>query len=234
MSVYVGTSGYAYKEWKGSFYPEDLKHDDMLRYYGSQFRTVEINNTFYRMPRESVVTGWADQVPEGFRFVFKASRKITHFGRLQNVDDELKYFLRVSSALDARRGPTLFQLPPNFKADLGRLVAFLDGLPRGWPAAFEFRHASWLVDGVYDALKAKNAALVIADTDEDSTPVVATADWGYLRLRRAAYADDALDRWAATVRDQAWKESFVFFKHEDEGAGPRLAKGFETRVGGGP
>ena len=232
MSVYVGTSGYAYKEWKGSFYPEDLKNDDMLRYYAGRLRSVEINNTFYRMPRESVVTGWADQVPDSFRFVLKASRKITHFGRLQNVDEELAYFLRVSSALGTKRGPTLFQLPPNFKLDVERLAAFLGGLPRGWPAAFEFRHPSWFSEDVYAALRGSNAALVLADTDEDTAPVVATADWGYLRLRRAEHGDAELDRWARTIREQGWKDVFVFFKHEDAGTGPRLAKEFETRVSG--
>lgn len=229
MRVLIGTSGFAYKPWKGPFYPADLRDDAMLGYYAGRLPAVEINNTFYRMPRESVVLGWADQVPGHFRFALKASQKITHFGRLKNVGNELEYFLRVSQALGTRRGPTLFQLPPNFKKDLPRLADFLGSLPEGWPAAFEFRHATWFADDVYDALRARNAALCIADTGEEGdAPFVATADWGYLRLRRETYADADLDDWAGRTRAQAWSAAYVFFKHEDAGAAPRLA---ETMLG---
>ncbi|HET7038541.1 MAG TPA: DUF72 domain-containing protein, partial [Gemmatimonadales bacterium] len=223
MRFYVGTSGFAYKAWKGPFYPEDLPDAHMLRHYAGRLPAVEINNTFYRMPRESVVLGWADDVPATFRFVLKASQKITHFGRLKNVASELEYFLRVSQALGARRGPTLFQLPPNLKKDLPRLTDFLALLPEGWPAAFEFRQATWFADDVYDALRAKNAALCIADTGEEGdAPFVVTADWGYLRLRREHYGDADLDAWARKVTGAAWSDGYVFFKHEDAGAGPRL------------
>ena len=233
MTLYAGTSGYAYKEWKGSFYPDDLKDDAMLGHYASRLPAVEINNTFYRMPKESVVLGWADQVPETFRFVLKATRRITHFGRLKGVESELEYFLRVSQALGARRGPSLFQLPPNMKKDLERLTAFLALLPNQWRAAFEFRHQSWFDDEVFAALRSRNAALCIADmagetgkageTGEAGTPFVATADWGYLRLRREAYTSADLARWAARIREQAWVDCYAFFKHEDGATGPALA-----------
>jgi uncharacterized protein YecE (DUF72 family) len=235
MRFFVGTSGFAYKEWKGPFYPADLPDAQMLRHYAGRLPAVEINNTFYRMPRESVVLGWADDVPESFRFVFKASQKITHFGRLKNVASELEYFLRVSQALGSRRGPTLFQLPPNFKKDLPRLTDFLALLPDGWPAAFEFRHASWFADDVYAALRRRNAALCIADTGADGdAPFVATADWGYLRLRREEYTAADLDEWTGKVRAAPWAAAHVFFKHEDAGTGPRLAEDMLRRLGTPP
>jgi len=217
VTLFAGTSGYAYKEWKGTFYPDDISSDAMLGHYASRLPAVEINNTFYRMPKESVVLGWADQVPETFRFVLKASRRITHFGRLKGVESEIEYFLRVSQALGNRRGPSLFQLPPNMKLDLDRLVAFLGLLPRGWRAAFEFRHRSWFDDPVYAALRAHNAALCIADQEDDAaaTPFVATADWGYLRLRGDAYDATALATWGARIREQEWSDAYVFFKHDD-------------------
>jgi uncharacterized protein YecE (DUF72 family) len=231
VRVLVGTSGFAYKEWKGPFYPDDLANDAMLGHYAGRLPAVEINNTFYRMPKESVVLGWADQVPEHFRFVLKASQKITHFGRLKNVGAELEYFLRVSQALGAKRGPTLFQLPPNLKLDVPRLTDFLAAIPDGWPAAFEFRHASWFADEVYDALRARNAALCVADTGEEGdAPFVATADWGYLRLRGGAYGEAELDDWARRIASQAWTNGYVFFKHEDAGTGPRLAEELLRRL----
>jgi len=226
MRCLAGTSGFAYKAWKGSFYPADLADDGMLAHYASRLPTVEINNTFYRMPKESVVLAWADQVPDAFRFVLKASRRITHMGRLKGVESELAYFLQVSQALGDKRGPSLFQLPPNMKKDLDRLTAFLDLLPRDWRAAFEFRHASWFDDDVYAALRSRNAALCIADQgdEEDATPFVTTGDWGYLRLRREAYDAAALADWASRIRTTSWSETFVYFKHEDGAAGPRFAE----------
>jgi len=222
----AGTSGYAYKEWKGTFYPADLADDAMLAHYAGRLPAVEINNTFYRMPKESVVLAWADQAPASFRFVLKASRRITHLKRLNGVESELEYFLQVSQALGAKRGPSLFQLPPNMKKDLARLTAFLALLPRNWAAAFEFRHPSWFADDVYAALQSRNAALCIADPgdDEDATPFVGTADWGYLRLRGEAYDEASLEQWAARIRQSEWTDSYVFFKHEDGGSGPRFAE----------
>lgn len=226
MRVAVGTSGYAYKEWKGTFYPEKLPQDQMLRYYGEQFPTVEINNTFYRMPSEKVVMNWASQVPDTFQFVLKASQRITHQKRLQDAGEELGYFLKTASVLGPRLGPTLFQLPPNFKKDVPRLEAFLALLPKRWRAAVEFRHPSWYDEEVFTALRNHGVALCGADTDDEDARVVVTADWGYLRLRRVTYGEAELAGWAQRVLAQPWEEAFVFFKHEDAGTGPALARQF--------
>lgn len=230
MELFTGTSGFAYKEWKGAFYPEDLKNDDMLSYYASQFRSVEINNSFYRMPAEKTLRQWAEQVPAAFRFVLKAPQRITHFTRLKDESkDPLEYFLKTAATLGEQLGPLLFQLPPNLKLDLPRLQNFLSWIPSGVRAAFEFRHNSWLDDAVYDALRGANAALCIADTEEEQAPRVVTAsDWGYLRLRRVAYSEGDVAEWADWTRSQRWGDAFVFFKHEDAGTGPRLAKQFEA------
>jgi uncharacterized protein YecE (DUF72 family) len=230
MRVLAGTSGYSYKEWKGSFYPEKLANDQMLRFYGEQFETVEINSTFYRLPSEKVLVQWAEQVPEGFRFVLKASRRITHQHRLKDAGDPLAYLLRNASVLGDKLGPTLFQLPPNLKKDLDRLQAFLALLPNRWPAACEFRNASWFDDEVYEALRERNVALCVADTEDGETPFVTTGSRGYLRLRREAYDDKELASWAERVAAQPWEEAFVFFKHEDAGAGPALARRFLEAV----
>jgi uncharacterized protein YecE (DUF72 family) len=229
MELYVGTSGYSYKEWKGTFYPEDLSAKDMLSYYGQRLNAVEINNTFYRLPKESVLDAWAGQVPEDFRFSIKASRRITHFARLkEEARDPTEYLLSTLGALGGRLGVVLFQMPPNLKPDLDRLEAFLSILPPRVPGAFEFRHEGWKDESVYDLLRSREMAWVCADTDdaEDDEPVVSTAPWGYLRLRRPDYSDEDLARWAAQVAAAGWDRAFVFFKHEDEGAGPRLAARF--------
>jgi uncharacterized protein YecE (DUF72 family) len=234
MRVKVGTSGYAYKEWKGSFYPADLKPDGFLPFYAGRFGTVEINATFYRMPTEKVLMQWSAQVPGDFTFVLKASQKITHRKRLKECGEELQYFLRTANVLGPRLGPTLFQLPPNMKKDLPRLQDFLTMVPHTWRAAFEFRHASWFDEEVFGLLRAHNAALVVADTDPEESelavPFMATADWGYLRLRRAGYDAAALRGWAENIQAAPWSEAFVFFKHEDEGTGPRLAAEFTTML----
>ncbi|MCH7778242.1 MAG: DUF72 domain-containing protein [Gemmatimonadetes bacterium] len=227
MRAFVGTSGYSYKEWKGNFYPEKIAANKMLNYYGQQFNGVEINNTFYRMPSERVLVNWYDEVPDSFVFVLKASRKITHFKRLKaEAEDELRYLLKTASVLRDKLGPTLFQLPPNLKKDLERLETFLAFLPKRWRAAFEFRHESWYDDDVYEALRGVNAALVVAETDEGSVPRVATADWGYLRLRKLEYTERELHDWADWMSAQEWSDGFAFFKHEDTGGGPELASSF--------
>jgi len=231
MKVLTGTSGYSFKEWKGKFYPADLPADGMLKFYASNFPTVEINNTFYRMPKESVVLEWAEQVPEGFRFAIKASQRITHIGRLKDVGSALEYFLRVASALGSKLGPTLFQLPPNFKKDPTRLDDFLKLLPRRWRAAFEFRHPTWHDEEVYAVLREAGAALCISDQEDMETPFVATAPWGYLRLHKPAYDAAARKTWAARIKEQTWGEAFVFFKHDDDTAGPELAAEFAKAVG---
>jgi uncharacterized protein YecE (DUF72 family) len=232
MRVRVGTSGYNYPEWKGSFYPADMKPARMLPYYAERFSTVEINATFYRMPTATTVEGWAKAVPEAFTFVLKAPQRITHFARLKNVDDALRLFCDTASQLRARLGPLFFQLPPNFKKDVSRLGDLLVQLPPDRRAAFEFRHPSWFGDDVYERLRTRNAALCIADTEEGSTPAVATADWGYLRLRAVDYTDAQLAEWLATIRriGSGWRDAFVFFKHEEKGTGPALAKRFEALI----
>jgi uncharacterized protein YecE (DUF72 family) len=224
MAIVAGTSGYAYKEWKGSFYPEDLPQSEMLAHYATRLPTVEINNTFYRMPTEKLLGGWADQVPASFSFVLKAPRRITHIKRLAGVQEEVDFFVRIASAtLGPRLGPLLFQLPPNLKKDVERLRAFLGILPPRLRAALEFRNESWFTDDVYEALREHGAALVVADTDEAATPLVATAAWGYMRLRGTSYGEADLERWLETIAAQGWSDCWVFFKHEDEGTGPPLA-----------
>jgi uncharacterized protein YecE (DUF72 family) len=234
MLSYIGTSGYSYKEWCGPFYPEGTRPPQMLGYYAGQLKAVEINNTFYRMPKREVLAGWAEQVPEEFRFVLKVTRRITHFKRLKpETIEELTYVLETSDALGDRRGPMLFQLPPNFKKDAARLRGFLDLLPAGFRGAFEFRDPSWFDGEVFEALSEHGLALVVADTGTDQDPPFQrTADYGYLRLRREDYSEADLGEWAARISAQGWKEVFVFFKHEDGGAGPRMAKRFESLLDG--
>ena len=232
MNVFVGTSGYSYKQWKGTFYPEDLPDDGMLRFYAGRFPAVEINNTFYRMPTKTLLAKWAGEVPETFRFVLKASRRITHEKRLNAVGDDLAYFFATAATLEPKLGPVLFQLPPFSKKDLPRLRAFLDLVPGDRRVALEFRHASWFDDEVYEALRSQGAALCIADTDDGEAPVVATAGWGYLRLRRENYSDADLAAWAERIRAQAWDEAYAFFKHEEEGKGAALAAQLAVRLGG--
>jgi uncharacterized protein YecE (DUF72 family) len=235
VELHVGTSGYSYKEWKGSFYPDDLSAKEMLRYYGERLSSVEINNTFYRLPKASVLESWADQVPDGFRFSIKASRRITHFTRMKaEAREPTEYMLSTLETLGQRLGVVLFQLPPNLKADPERLSGFLEMLPHGLPAAFEFRHESWSSDEVHDLLRSRGMALVCADTDdtEDDEAIVETGAWGYLRLRRPDYSKEDLGRWAERLRATSWERAFVFFKHEDEGAGPRMAGEFSEIFAG--
>jgi len=227
MNLHVGTSGYSYKEWKGNFYPEDLPAKQMLSYYASRLPAVEINNTFYRLPQKSVFENWKQQVPERFRFSVKASQRITHFKRLQDTEADVTYLIETARALEDRLGVILFQLPPNMKKDLPSLQSLLDHLSEGTRAAFEFRHQTWFDDDVLELLRSHNQALAISDTDDlPVNHVDKTADWGYLRLRRVNYSEANLADWLSRVRDQNWKEAFVFFKHEDEGTGPRLAGQF--------
>jgi uncharacterized protein YecE (DUF72 family) len=231
MRTLVGTSGWSYKEWKGSFYPPKLPADQMLHFYAGRFSAVEVNNSFYRTPAERVLTGWAGQVPDTFRFAMKASRRITHNNRLTDEDGSLGYFLRAVNPLAERLGPTLFQLPPTFKKDLDRLGGFLDKLPKRWLAAVEFRHGSWFDEEVYHLLRARDVALVAVDEDEaegPGSPLVPTASRGYLRLRRSAYDTGRLQEWASRIRSQRWDEVYVFLKHEDGSpSGPAAAAQME-------
>jgi uncharacterized protein YecE (DUF72 family) len=231
--VIAGASGYSYKPWRGKFYPEKLPDADMLEFYASRLPTVEINNTFYRMPRENVLEAWAGKTPASFRFAVKAPQRITHQLRLKEAGEATAFFFKVADTLGDKLGPSLFQLPPYMRKDLPLLETFLAGLPKGRPVTFEFRHPSWFDDEVYAALRAHDVALCINDTEEEerSAPLVATAGWGYLRLRRPDYDDKALTAWAGQIAMQPWSEAFVFFKHEDEGAAPRLATRLMELIG---
>ena len=226
MEMLAGTSGYSYKEWLGSFYPEKLPAKEMLRYYAGHFPTVEINNTFYRMPAESMLAGWVNEVPASFRFTLKAPQRITHQKRLREAEQEVAEFLRRAAVLGDQLGVVLFQLPPFLRKDLPRLRDFLALLPSDRRAAFEFRHESWQDDEVYAALRERGAALCVADTDEGDTPFVVTADSGYLRLRRTHYDDKDLSAWAERVAAQPLQRAYVYFKHEDEALGTRFAGRF--------
>ncbi|MGZ8842533.1 MAG: DUF72 domain-containing protein [Pyrinomonadaceae bacterium] len=227
MKLHVGTSGYSYKEWKGNFYPEDLPAKEMLSYYSRRLPAVEINNTFYRLPQPGMIENWRDQVPTSFRFSIKATQRITHIKRLKNCAEETKYLIETASLLGERLGVILFQLPPNSKKDTDRLKDFLSSLPATIRAAFEFRHESWFDDEIFTLLREKDCALVVSDTDEKPlSEIISTAGWGYLRLRRVVYEQDDLAAWMQRVQDQKWKDAFVFFKHEDEGTGPKLAAQF--------
>jgi uncharacterized protein YecE (DUF72 family) len=224
--LHVGTSGYSYKEWKGSFYPKDIAADEMLHFYSQHFTAVEINNSFYRLPKPSVLKTWATQVPPDFKFILKAPQRITHFQRLQNTAASVSEFLRVAKILGPGLGPLLFQLPPNMKKDIPRLAKFLRPLKRH-RVALEFRHQSWFDDEVFDLLRDHQAALCLAEADDDlKVPFVSTAPWGYLRLRLPSYTAPDLKRWIKNIRQQKWSDTFVFFKHEDTGTGPKFAKRF--------
>lgn len=229
--VHVGTSGYSYPEWRGSFYPERFTGAQMLPYYAERFRTVELNNTFYRMPTGKTIGGWDADTPAGFVFALKVPRRITHIARLRDVADPFRFLLDTVGALGAKLGPLLVQLPPNFRKDPARLDDCLALVPSGVRLAVEFRHPSWLDDEVYGLLRARNAALCIADTEGGTTPLVATADFGYLRLRDRAYDPDELAAWARTAGRPEWRDAFVYFKHEESGTGPALARDLLRLVG---
>lgn len=213
----AGASGYSFKEWKGTFYPEDMKPDGMLAYYSARLPTVEINNTFYQMPKTAVLENWARATPETFRFSIKASRRITHLSRLKadSAADSLAYLYRNLASLGEKRGPVLFQLPPFLKKDLPRLQEFLAILPPDHRAAFEFRNESWYADDVYAALRGANAALCLSEREDNAPPpLVETAPWGYVRLRLESYSDADLAQWAERLKATAWREIFVYFMHE--------------------
>jgi uncharacterized protein YecE (DUF72 family) len=222
VKLYCGTSGFSFKEWKGPFYPEKLPANRMLAYYAERLPTVEINNTFYRMPRRSVLEGWAAQVPDSFRFSVKAPRRITHFKQLVDCSEEAAYLFETLEALGSRLGVVLFQLPPHSRVDIGKLDAFLELVPEDVPVAFEFRHASWRDEAVYAALARRGAAWVTADTDGGEPPELpTTGSLTYLRLRAESYTDEALRAWKSTCAN--FERAFVFFKHEDGAAGPAYA-----------
>jgi uncharacterized protein YecE (DUF72 family) len=232
MELRAGTSGFSYKQWRGPFYPADAAPADFLRFYAERLPTVEINNTFYRMPRAEVMAAWREQVPAGFTFVIKASQRITHRARLRECADAVAYLWSAIGALGDRLGPVLFQLPPTLKVDVDRLRSFVGVLPVECRPVFEFRHPTWRDEEVYATLRERRAAWCVTDTDEEpEPPLPRVADWGYLRLRRSGYTPAELDDWAVRIREAGWRETFCFFKHEDEGAAPRLALDFAARFG---
>jgi uncharacterized protein YecE (DUF72 family) len=224
--IYVGTSGYSYKEWKGSFYPEKIPATDMLSYYASHFQAVELNNTFYRIPQRSMVETWKAQVPDNFRFSVKASQRITHLKRLKDAAAETQLLLKTVSALGDRLGAVIFRFPEDMEKDLKRLEKFLKDLPAETPAVFDFRHPTWFDDSVRALLRSENRVLCVSDIEDLPANHTRTADWGYVRLRRVKYSDGELAEWVDWIRDQEWNNTFVFFKHEDEGTGPKLAARF--------
>jgi uncharacterized protein YecE (DUF72 family) len=230
MRVRVGTSGYSYKEWKGPFYPKDLPAAGFLGFYAAAFETVEINNTFYRMPTAKLVEGWANEVPESFVFALKSPQRITHIAKLKGAGDAVATFVTTAGVLGSRLGPLLFQLPPYLRKDVPRLAEFLDEAPKGVRIAFEFRHASWFDDEVWATLRAHGASLCVAEGETLESPLIATADWGYVRLRRGEYPDAVIAEWAKKIRDQPWKEAFVYLKHDD-GDAPSVAKRLIERLG---
>ncbi len=235
MRVLTGTSGFSYQAWKGVFYPEGLPARRMLAHYATRLDSVEVNATFYRMPRPDSLAAWRAEVPEGFVFALKAPQRVTHVKRLRDVEDAVAAFHRAAAVLGPALGPVLYQLPPSLKKDLPRLEDFLAMVPASARIAFEFRHPSWLADDVHAALRGHGAALCLADADEATTPFIATADFGYLRLRRAEYAEADLRAWAERILEQGWGDAFVYFKHEDEARGPAFALALrEVLNGAGP
>jgi uncharacterized protein YecE (DUF72 family) len=226
VTIWVGTSGYNYPEWKGSFYPETLPATKMLPYYAERFSSVEINYTFYRAPNRKILEGWSAATPEHFKFTLKAPKKITHEARLRDCAERVQYFLETAKALGPKLGVLFFQLPPNLKKDVALFDAFLDAIPPGTVAAFEFRHGSWLDEDVLQRLKARNLSLCVADSETGSTPVEITADYAYFRLRDEGYTPADLTAWAKVILDRtsACKEVFVYFKHEEAGKGPLFAR----------
>jgi uncharacterized protein YecE (DUF72 family) len=231
--IFVGTSGYNYPEWKGSFYPADLAAAKMLPYYAARFPTVEINYTFYRMPSEKILAGWSQQSPPEFRFTLKAPRRITHDAKLVGCEDLTESFCRVAGTLGPKLGALLFQLPPSLKKDLPRLDGFLASLPPKAPAAFEFRHASWFEEDVFARLRERGKALCVADSEKLETPLEVTADYGYFRLRDEGYQSLDIAEWGRKIAglQSRCKEIFVYFKHEEEGKGPAFAHELMKHLG---
>lgn len=230
--IWIGTSGYNYPEWRGTFYPEKLAAAKMLPYYAERFPTVEINYTFYRTPTEKILEGWSGATPDRFKLTLKAPKRITHDARLRDCADRVRQFLETATVLGPKLGALLFQLPPNLKKDVALLEAFLDAFPPRVCAAFEFRHASWLDDEVYERLRVRNLALCVADSEKLSTPVEMTADYAYFRLRDEGYAADDIARWADAIREKTsgCRDVFVYFKHEESGKGPEFGKMLMERL----
>jgi uncharacterized protein YecE (DUF72 family) len=224
MKLWIGTSGYSYPEWKGSFYPADLAQKGMFGHYAEHFRTVEINATFYRMPTDQLIAGWVKGAPAGFRFTLKVQKSITHTRRLKDCADPLAVFLDRADKLGDHRAALFFQVPPFVKKDVPLLREFVARVPRELRPAYELLDPSWHTDEVFGVLADAGAALCISDSDKQATPFEATASWGYLRLRDEGYTRKDLAKWHARITAQKWEEAFVYFKHEDAGKGADLAQ----------
>jgi len=234
MKTWIGTSGFQYKEWKGSFYPEKLSLPKMLTFYAGVFNSTEINYTFRSLPSDKTIARWNEETPAGFRFSLKAPQRVTHFAKLRKCGDAMNEFRQAVKGLGKKLGPVLFQLPETFKADAPLLSEFLHSLPKGVEASFEFRHESWFTDEVFEALALKNAALCLAESEELTTPRIATADFGYLRLRRDSYTDKEIRDWADFIQAQSgkWQDTFAYLKHEDTAAGTGFAKKLMEKLEG--
>jgi uncharacterized protein YecE (DUF72 family) len=232
MNSFVGTSGYQYPAWRGTFYPEKLATAKMLSFYADQFPTTEVNYSFHRIPSPKTIESWYQSTPDGFRFGLKAPQKITHWAKLKDCADNLNYFLGVIADLGPKLGPILFQLPPTLKMDLALLTDFLAPFPESILGAFEFRHESWFDDSIFALLKKHNVSLCINESSDFAAPEIATANFGYLRLRREDYQEADIDRWAkfAQTQQDQWKQTFIYFKHEESGIGPKLAKQMIARL----
>ena len=231
--IWIGTSGFQYKEWRGEFYPATMPLTKMLAFYAQHFPTTEINYTFRQLPSDRTIANWNAQTPKEFRFTLKALQRITDFQRLKNCEQLLRGFIDAAMKLGPKRGPLLFQLPPSFQCDLPVLEDFLALLPKSAAAAFEFRHTSWFTDSVFDTLRRHNTALCIAESETLTTPNVFTGTTGYLRLRRVNYTSAELGRWAQAIRAQSSRltDIYVYFKHEETGTGPRLARQLMEMLG---
>lgn len=221
-AVRVGTSGYAYKEWRGSLFRADLKPDDFLRAYSARFSTVEINNTFYRFPTTEVLSQWTAETPRGFTFAVKANQRITHRYRLKNVEEVTRSFVERCATLGDRLGPVLFQCPPVFRRDDGRLAAFLSALPCGPRYAIELRNKTWFETPVFDLLAGAGVAFVQSDDEALETPREVTAGFCYVRLRRDEYDPERLDDWRRWIEAQrdAGRDVYAYLKHDEGGASP--------------
>lgn len=228
-NIKIGTGAFAYKEWKGKFYPKDLPESEAVSYYAQLFSAVELNNTFYKMDSVRSSQKWMKQGPPSLLFAIKVPQTITHFKRLKNCGGLVKKFFKYAAGYKSQLGPINFQLPPNFKKDLPRLEAFLKWLPKEFPLAFEFRHPTWFEPDVFQILKKYKICLVYNDTDI-KMPFVSTADWGYIRLRRLKYSDVELKKWMETIKSQKWKQALVIFKHEEKVTAPKLAERFKALI----
>lgn len=231
MRVFTGTSGYSYKEWKGSFYPEKFSEKNMLGYYSQHFNTVEINNTFYKMPKKDVLLSWKNQVNDDFRFVIKANKRLTAFKNIEDIKDSFKWFCDNIDVMGKSLGVVLFQFPPFIKINTEKLEGLLSIRPDTLKSAFEFKSSTWFTEEVFGLLRSRNCALTISETDEEKDPeLIHTADWGYLRLRRADYNPEILKSWSEKIYMQNWNEAYIFFKHEDEALGPKFAMEFNKYI----